>query len=81
MAPHPGVGLFFCRQPAQVSSMIHLRFALLLALVIACAGLTIWILSLAVSAGRLDQQVLFMLAPLAMLGSIAWRALRKDRDK
>ncbi|MCH2095785.1 MAG: hypothetical protein MK160_11805 [Rhodobacteraceae bacterium] len=61
--------------------MVHLRFAFLIGLVIICAGLTIWILSLAVASGRLDQQVLFILAPLAMLGSIAWRALRRDRNK
>ena len=60
-------------------AMRHLRFILLLSLVLGCAALTVWVVSLAAAAGRLDQTLLFSLAPLAMIGALAFKALRDGK--
>ncbi|MDE9448859.1 hypothetical protein J3R80_00060 [Aliiroseovarius sp. Z3] len=55
--------------------MSKLRFFSLIALVILCGGLTIFVGSLAAASGKLDGQVAMALLPLVMLASIAIRAL------
>ncbi|WP_421704495.1 hypothetical protein [Aliiroseovarius sp.] len=60
--------------------MSKTRFFLLIALVIACAGLTVWIGSMAAMAGKLDGQVAMALMPLLLLASIAWRGI-SERNK
>jgi hypothetical protein len=48
--------------------------------VIACAGLTVWVGSMAAMAGKLDGQVAMALMPLLLLASIAWRGI-SERNK
>lgn len=61
--------------------MSHLKFILLLVLVIGSAGLSIWVGALAFNAGALDGAVLRALVPLLLLGSIALRLLLKARGE
>lgn len=61
-------------------SMPMLRFLLLLFLVIAAAGATVWVGWAAARAGRLDGQVMMSVMPLVMLAALAWRALTGKRD-
>ncbi|MDU8926820.1 hypothetical protein RXV86_05450 [Alisedimentitalea sp. MJ-SS2] len=55
-----------------------LRFVMLLSLVIAAAGLTIWVVVLAARADQLNGATLSALLPLVLLASLALRALRRD---
>lgn len=64
----------------HIRPMSTTRFILLITLVIASAGLTIWIGAAAAMAGKLNGQVAMALLPLLMLASIAWRGLA-DRNK
>ena len=57
------------------------KFVFLLALVIGAAGLSIWVVVLAMRADALDGGVLRALVPLLLLASVALQALRKSRDK
>jgi len=61
--------------------MSKTRFAFLIVVVIACAGLTVWVASLAALSGKLNGQILMALMPLAMLAAIAIRALSARHDK
>lgn len=61
--------------------MPPLKFALLLALVIGAAGLSIWVAVLAIRAEQLDGATLRALIPLVMVAAIAARALMRGRAK
>ncbi|MEZ5723144.1 MAG: hypothetical protein R3D59_17420 [Paracoccaceae bacterium] len=56
------------------------RYLLLLFLVIAAGGATVWVGWAAARAGQLDGQVLMAMMPLVMLAAIAWRALTGRGD-
>ncbi len=57
------------------------KFVFLLMLVIAAAGLSIWVVVLAIRAEALDGTVLRALVPLLLLASVALNALRKGRGQ
>ncbi len=57
------------------------RFFFLLALVMAAAGASIWMVFLAVRAEALEGKALQALAPAALLTGIALRALRKGNTR
>lgn len=56
------------------------RYLLLLALVIAAAGATIWVGWAAVRAQELNGQTMMAILPLVMLAAIAWRGLTGKSD-
>ncbi|PID36685.1 MAG: hypothetical protein CR993_03400 [Rhodobacterales bacterium] len=60
--------------------MSKIRFAFLLAIVIACAGATVAVLVAALGAEALTGDVFFTVLPLILLGSIALRGLT-DKDR
>ena len=57
------------------------KFAFLLALVIGAAGLSIWVVYLAMRADALDGSVLRALLPLVILAIVGLRALRKGSSE
>ncbi len=57
------------------------KFAFLLALILGAAGLSVWVVFLAVRADALGGSVFRALVPLLILASVAMRALRKGREK
>lgn len=60
--------------------MAHARFLMLLFLVIAAGGATVWVGWAAASAGRLDGQVMMAVMPLVMLAALALQRLRGKDD-
>ena len=60
--------------------MPPVRSLLLILLVIAAGGATVWVGWMAAEAGRLDRQVIMAMVPLVMLLSVALRALTGNRD-
>ncbi len=74
------IPLPFSTQNPHISLMSKTRFFLLITLVIASAGLTVWIGSMAAMSGKLDGQVALVLTPLLLLAAIAWRGL-SERNK
>lgn len=60
--------------------MTKTRFLLLLFLVIAAGGATVWVGWAAARAGQLNGQTMMAMLPLVMLVGIAWRALTGNRD-
>ncbi len=60
--------------------MPPVRFLLLLFLVIAAGGATVWVAWAAAQAGRLDGQTMMAMMPLVMLAAIAWRGLTGNKD-
>lgn len=61
--------------------MPDMRFALLLAVVIGAAGLSVWVAAAAAQAGSFDRTTLGAVLPLLLLASVAFRALKRRRDK
>ncbi|HHL21869.1 MAG TPA: hypothetical protein ENJ52_10140 [Aliiroseovarius sp.] len=61
--------------------MPPMKFVLLLALVIGSAGLSIWVLVLAIESDHLDGTTLRAIIPLAMLAALAGRALARGRSR
>ena len=61
--------------------MSPVKFALLLALVIGSAGLSVWVAVLAIRAEQLDGATRRALIPLVMLAAITARALIRGRAK
>ncbi len=73
------LGVFFFVKDAHISTMSKLRYTLLLGLVIAAGGLSIFVAGLAAASGHLNGQTLMGLMPLLLLATIAFRALSPNR--